>query len=244
LGEDAVFRVLMSDGRLLEGGPRAVQISDGKARSQIVGMVREEAVGKLVPPNIIVFEDAFAGISADVVYVWAHDQFAQDIVLREAPILPGDWDSSSAQIEILTEFRTDATVNVRKIKVGDESNELIDDDAVIDFGPMALIVGRAFPEAGSAFWVGDAVAPDGAPMVRKRWTESIDGWHLLTELVPWATVARELGHVHASTAPANRNRSETLQGNCLSDLAQSPVEHQSAMGYLLRLYSILGFSHL
>jgi hypothetical protein len=39
--------------------------------------------GEIVPPNQVFYRDAFDGLKADVIYIWSHGSFAQEVVLLE-----------------------------------------------------------------------------------------------------------------------------------------------------------------
>src|SRR5439155_14500392 len=85
----AVLDILTSDGKRLRGGVRAIQLTDlASGKSVTLAKVKASAPGELLPPNQIVYGDAFEGLKADVLLVWRHNYFGQEVVLREQPQLP------------------------------------------------------------------------------------------------------------------------------------------------------------
>jgi hypothetical protein len=71
LNTAAVFDLQAADGRRVRGGVRALQVTDvATGQSLVLGMVKKSVPGRLVPPNRIVYADAFDGLRADVVLEW------------------------------------------------------------------------------------------------------------------------------------------------------------------------------
>ena len=90
LNSPAVFDILTSDGKRLRGGLRAVQLTDAATgKSVVLATVKASAPGELLPPNRIVYRNAFDGLEAEVLLVWKHNAFSQDLVTFRA-VLRGD----------------------------------------------------------------------------------------------------------------------------------------------------------
>ena len=93
LNSETVLDVQGSDGKRLDGGIRAIQLVNRKdGRVETVGTIRPSVKGRIIPPDQILWEDAFQGVKADVLIVWRHNLFAQDVVLRERPKVPNGWE--------------------------------------------------------------------------------------------------------------------------------------------------------
>jgi hypothetical protein len=77
LNVEAVFDIEMSDRKRLRGGVRAIQLTDiATGQSFILGTVRESVKGRLLPPNQVLYPNAFeGGIEADVLLIWRHNAF-------------------------------------------------------------------------------------------------------------------------------------------------------------------------
>ena len=70
MNSEAVFDVQTSDGKRLRGGVRTIQLADvATGKSVSLATVKASAPGELLPPNQIVYRDAFDGLEADVVLV-------------------------------------------------------------------------------------------------------------------------------------------------------------------------------
>lgn len=63
LNVESVFDIEASDGKRIRGGLRVIQATDFLSGNTVVlGKVKHSVKGRLVPPNKIVYEDAFEGI--------------------------------------------------------------------------------------------------------------------------------------------------------------------------------------
>ncbi len=100
-----VFDVQCSNGKRITGGIRAIQITDtATGATAVLARVKASAIGKLLPPNTLLYEDCMEGLGASVVLTWRHNLFAQDVVLNERPILPEGFDPATTTLEVVTEF--------------------------------------------------------------------------------------------------------------------------------------------
>jgi hypothetical protein len=90
LNRENVFDITSEDGRRLRGGIRGIQATDLQSgNSVLIAIVRNSVPGIVVGKNRILYKDAFEGaVSADVVLVWKHNAFCQDVVLTSKPVLP------------------------------------------------------------------------------------------------------------------------------------------------------------
>ncbi|MEK7676028.1 MAG: hypothetical protein AAB676_09375, partial [Verrucomicrobiota bacterium] len=105
LNSEAVFDIQTSDGQRLRGGVRAIQLTDlATGKSLVLATVKQSAPGELVPPNRVVFRSGFEGLDADVLYVWNHNSFSQNVILNQQPALPLGMDPKTTVLEVVTEF--------------------------------------------------------------------------------------------------------------------------------------------
>lgn len=188
LNAEAVFDLEASDGRRLRGGVRQIQLTDlALGKSVVLGTVKARAPGELLPPNRVVYRDAFDGVKADVVLVGRHNYFSHDVVLREQPQLPAELDPASTRLEVVTEFveapeprRTEQVVNT-----GDGPE--LRDEVVVHFGRLAIVMGKAFPVTEAKAWLLGGLTPagEGVPIL-KQWHALADGRRFLVESVGWA----------------------------------------------------------
>ena len=194
LNSPAVFDILTSDGQRLRGGVRALQLTDvASGRSVTLASVKTSAPGELLPPNQIVYRNAFDGLDADVLLVWRHNSFSQDVVLREQPRLPDGMDPETTRLEVVTEMVEAPKPDLRRQTVPAGKAGEIEDDVVIHFGRLAFVMGQAFPVADGAAWTvgGLNVSDDGSPVL-KQWHTAPDGRTFLIESLGWAEAQQHL----------------------------------------------------
>src|SRR5881296_79516 len=78
-----------------KGGLRAIHLTDvASGQSVVLATVKRSVPGELIPPNQVVYRSAFDGVEADVLYIWKHNAFSQNIIIKEnPPPLPPGLDS-------------------------------------------------------------------------------------------------------------------------------------------------------
>ena len=193
LNAEAVFDIEMADGKRLRGGVRAIQLTDLKTgQSVVLATVKDSAPGELLPPDQIVYREAFDGLKADLLMVWRHNLFSHDVVLRERPELPAGWDAAAVRLEVITEFVEAPVPELRRQWVGREGEEKLEDHAVIDFGAMVMLMGHGFPVEGQRAWaVGGPPPAPGATPILKQYYEGPDGRRFLVESIAWPDAERQ-----------------------------------------------------
>ncbi|MBE7500183.1 MAG: hypothetical protein HS113_07715 [Verrucomicrobiales bacterium] len=177
-------------------GPRSANLvelltPDGKhLRFRMVGLTWEDrqsgerfwlarprdSVGVILPPNQVLYEDAFEEVLADIRYTYTSGALEQDVILR-APILPPEGlDPESGLVQVVTEFLNPPTAEVLTPGQGESEGESGTEnaniegmagleDSWINFGAMQITLGRAFALGESGAEVGTV---DSA-VVAKRW---------------------------------------------------------------------------
>ena len=99
-------------------------------------------------PNRVVFRSGFEGLDADVLYVWKHNSFSQNVILNEQPALPVGMDPKTTVLEVVTEF-VEAPVPVLNEQVSKQGGrpDMVD-HVTIGFGQMLVLRGHAFAVDG------------------------------------------------------------------------------------------------
>ena len=168
----------------------------------------KDAGGEWLPPNQVIYRDAFDGLHADLLYTYRKSGLEADIVLREVPPPPTDFGfrAETARLQIYTEFfdppeptrrtRILASVQDPATRAMFAEPDWIDEE--LDFGVCRIGLGRAF--AWSAREAAE-VTPDQFPSVGKRWVRVPDGRTVLLETVQYAALLDELV---ALNRPGNR----------------------------------------
>jgi hypothetical protein len=144
------------DGITLQSTPVAIDIYDPvSGQSTVVGAIQDSS-GVQISSNQILFQNAFSGICASVLYTMEMGQFHQDIILQ-GKVRPSDYGYSNdtARIRIFSEFYdgnvpekvihplfVEQDEQVRNSRV---TPDLIDE--VLGFGELVMGTGQAYTAA-------------------------------------------------------------------------------------------------
>jgi hypothetical protein len=201
LNAPAAFDILMPDGRRLRGGVRAIQLTDvASGRNVTLATLKASAPGELLPPDQILYPDAFDGLKADVLVNWKHNYFGHDIVFREQPALPEGMSPDTTRLEILTELIDAPPPEIRKQTVRAGTAGALEDHVVIHFGRLAFVMGKAFRVTNDVAWaVGGLNASDAGVPVLKQWQTLPDGRTFLVESIAWTEAQPQLRDLPAAT---------------------------------------------
>jgi hypothetical protein len=230
LNTDAVFDISAPDGTRLRGGVRAIQLTDlATGKSVVLGTVKGQAPGELLPPNQIVFRDAFEGVvRADVVIVWKHNFFAQDVVLRSRPRLPDGMSPESTVLEVVTEFINPPQPELRQQAISDKNQPDFLNDIVIYFGRLAMIGGKAFAVDPDAGYIFDRNPSSEGTLVRKRWHKLPDGSRtFLLESIAWNDLRPHMDQFRVpqadATTPLRLNNERIWPRRLLASTQRKPL---------------------
>ncbi len=167
----------------------------------------KQSQGELLPPNQVLYRDAFDGVQADVLYEYRLLGVVQDVILREKLPSPSEFGFASNEgvtLEVVTEWLTDANVEVTDRTVGQRlpraGREVKDQN--IRIGVMEFGNGIGFPTQT------DQPLVDSFD-VKKRW-ETRGNRKLLYEAIDLPTVANLLAQLPARAGrpvgrPGNNN---------------------------------------
>jgi hypothetical protein len=161
---------------------------DAASGRQVVLAGVKDAGGEFLPPNQVIYRDAFEGLHADVVYTYRKSGVEQDVVLREAPADPEDFGllAEATQLEVMTEVfespepaaraRVIASAKDPAVRAAMAEPDLVDHD--LDFGTFQMGQGKAFGDGAARRQLDD-------PDVAKRWHKAPDGRTALIEAVQY-----------------------------------------------------------
>jgi hypothetical protein len=186
--------------------------SSGK--SAWIGTVRRRE-GRVLPPNQVIYEDAFEGIRADIRYTYTSGAFEADVILRQNPSLPPGFGADTARLRVITAFKNHpdggklAPVSitmplkreldpVRRAAMAQPDFE----DSLLDFGAMQMVPGRAFSTQDAQDM---RISELGSP-VAKQWIRHDENTSLLFESVEYSAVRATL---QGLPAQAGRPRAAT-----------------------------------
>ncbi len=191
LNAESVFDIQTPDKKRIRGGVRAILVTDfSTGRSHILGTVKDNAPGKLFPPNLVVYADAFDGLMADVVLEWRQQHFTHDVVLRERPKLPEGFDPQTSRLEIITEIVDSPIPEIKEQPLeikSDKPIKPVPDHVLIKLDSLSMIMGKAFLTNNSDRWIATdpGSIPEGASSVLKQWLVADDGRDFLVESISW-----------------------------------------------------------
>lgn len=192
MNAEAVFDIEASDGKRIRGGVRTLQLTDlSSGQTARLGTVKESVRGELLPPNKLLYADAFDGIEADVLLVWKHNAFSHDVLLKERPELPAGWHAENVRLEVVTEFIVNEEPGLRKTPVRTPAGVQLEDALVVDFGALDIITGKAFRLNDETAVNLGGLTTHGTP-VQKQWHRTEDGRRFLIESLSWAEAEREM----------------------------------------------------
>lgn len=184
LNDPSSFEIQGADGTRLRGGVRSIILTDSaKGMSVQLAAVRQSVPAELDPPNRVIYRDAFeGGARSDVVMIWRHNYFAQEVVLRSRVRLPKSYCPETTRLEIHTELIDPPPAQVTERRTA----EGLDDHSFIRLGGLALPPGRAITvdESCGASLGGPSPRTEGV-LIGKRWDRRPDGGTFLVESVPW-----------------------------------------------------------
>ncbi len=190
--------------------------------------MKQSVPGELIPPNQVLYRSAFDGVEADVLYIWKHNSFSQNVILKEnPPPLPPGLEPATTRLEIVTELVQAPDVQITSQVLRKEGNIDVVDHGLISFGEMLAVPGSAFPvDGGSSLnLTGPYTAPGNAIPVFKRWHTLEDGRKFVIESVRWQQIEPALRDLRARAANPARRELNVAQGRAWPKPAAVEPKH-------------------
>lgn len=175
-----IIELQTPDGQWLRSRVWGVAYFDASSGESVLLAEVKESEGQLTGDNVVNYPDAFTDVQADVRYTYTRAGFEQDVVLREQPPTPEEFNLNpkTTRLQVLTEFVEAGTPAKQSRQAGGLA------DVTLGFGEMNI-------GAGKAFSVDAAGANTGHVPVAKQW-ERIEGRDFLIEEVLHEKVANQL----------------------------------------------------
>jgi len=177
------------DGLKLQSRPIALSYDDGS--NTVLFAVLTNATGAILPStNQVIYQGAFTGVAADLLYTYTKAGFEQNIILRAQPPTPDSFglNPQTARLQVLTEFFNPPQPAVATMALPEQAGISLTDEN-LNFGVMNMVQGRAFLLGSDT--------QDGGVLVSKSWVQ-LGGRQFLVEEVPVAALADELAQLSAS----------------------------------------------
>src|ERR1039458_8991004 len=128
-----------SDGKHLTSHVTGLSYFDSASGTNILIASVKDCQGKILPPNQVIYEDAFDGFKASVRYTYTRGSFEQDIILLESPALPEAYglDPATTRLVVMTEFLNPPQPAVQESVIKDPAGAPLQDDT-LDFGALHI----------------------------------------------------------------------------------------------------------
>ena len=163
------------DGKRLTSHVLGLSYFDAATGTNVLIAEVTNCQGRILPPNQVIYEDAFDSINACVRYTYTRSGLEQDIILEEAPPPPEAYslNPETTRLVVMTEFINPPQPTIQQSLAEDSGGGPLEDDA-LDFGTMRM-------GPGTGFLLGpDATGP--GLKVFKQWAK-IEGRQFLIEQV-------------------------------------------------------------
>jgi hypothetical protein len=236
------------DGKRFRSHVLGVSYYDAASGKSVMLAEVQNSQGQVVPPNQVIYTNAFDSINADIRYTYKRSGLSQDVILRED--LPGPEDyglnPESTRLEVITEF-LDPPVPQKKQKVlrkEKDSNRraaMVEPDftdETLSFGAMRMVPGKAFnlqeakpapqkPATSSNAQPPPVIEKEKAVPVGKRWTK-LEGRDFLIEAVEYASVKEQLKSLPMHKADAKGGKKQASNQRELPDrrVAQNDSDNE------------------
>jgi hypothetical protein len=204
--------LLTPDGQRFQARILGLAYFDAASGKSVLVAELKDAAGQVVPPNQVLYLDAFTDCQADVRFTCRKGSFQQDVILRQAPPAPERFGlpGPTTRLQVWTEFfdppqaarepvvlHVEAEPALRRAMV---APDLVDEQ--VAFGATRLGSGRAFSiETEAASRAGlpvERLAP-----VAKQWAV-VDGRQFLVESVEYPALKPLLDTLPQAAVPQPR----------------------------------------
>jgi hypothetical protein len=168
------IELVTPDGLQLYSRPVGLSYDDGT--NTVIIAVLTNSFGQVLGVNQVIYTNAFAGLTADLLYTYTKAGFEQDIVLRQQPPTPESLglNPDMAKLQVFTEFFSPPQPDIQSNTLPAQAGLSLADES-LGFGQMQMIQGRAFLLGTNA--------TDAGAMVAKQWVQA-NGRQFLVEEVP------------------------------------------------------------
>ena len=195
--EEGSITLTAGEGVLLRSSLLALTYYDAWSGREVVLATVKDAIGQFLPPNRLVYRDAFEGLQADVVYTYRKSGLEQDVILLECPPDPEDLGllAETTRLEVFTEFFEAPNPEIRprvldRVEDAEIRAAMVEPDWVdeeLDFGPFWMGAGRAL---SLDEWE-TRRSTDAGIEIGKRWVQQ-DGRTVLVESADYWLLASQL----------------------------------------------------
>jgi hypothetical protein len=216
------------DGIVLGTAPVAIGLYNPVTGDSLIIASVTNSIGTLADSNVVVYENAFNGISGNIVYTLQRGSFSQDIIW-EQNIDPADYDfpTNSTEIQIFSAFNSPEPQQVARPLYVETNQEIRAQmaspdfmDHTLKFGQLKFAPGRAFSTTATNRFTGAAIAKS---------FENISGQSYLIESIRYSDIRKQLQALPrvASSRIKNHSRNHREAANQQSPDSQGAGSNHS-----------------
>lgn len=241
-------------GQVFQSHPLGLYYFDAASGKAAVISTSKDTMGQLAPPNQVVYTNAFTGLTADMMYVYAKEGFEQNVVLLQAPPPPDHYGLAPAttRLEVWTAFdNSPALKSQRPVVLKQETDSRFRPSMVEpDLIDRLLFFGDSWFPVGTAFIMDDSRMPPPNQPARVRLTSPSDTNHvpvaknmvtinnqtILIESVNYVDLLPKLKTLQQAALPGDRSekKQQVAQGRKLPPLLcaqreEKPMQLASAL---------------
>ncbi|HEX3717986.1 MAG TPA: hypothetical protein VH595_08460 [Verrucomicrobiae bacterium] len=215
-------RLTSPNGQVFSSTVYGLSYRDASTGTNVLIAPLQDSIGQIVGQNQAVYTNAFSGVNADIEYIYKVEGMEQNIVLREQPPSPADFNLNpeTTFFEVVTKF-FNAPVASKSTVISTN----VTDDRVIGFKDM--LMGQ-----GVAFLIGNQSQGSGSGFgVTKHWAPQEDGLAILFEEVPYSALSNVANALplHSSNAKPAKEIRRTASLKAPSQKASAGVQNTSSM---------------
>jgi hypothetical protein len=133
------------DGKRLTSHVLGLSYFDAATGTNVLIAEVTNCQGRILPPNQVIYADAFDGLKASVRYTYTIGGFEQDVILLESPAPPEAYglNPETTRLVVMTEFLNPPQPALVQTVTTNASGASLQDDT-LDFGAMQTGVGTGF----------------------------------------------------------------------------------------------------
>ena len=203
-----------ASGQVFQSRPLGLYYADPSSGKVAQVALVQPGPGLLYAPNVLVFTNAFSGLNADLILVWARNGFEQNVLLKQSPPTPESFGLSSASCRLQMWTAMDQCpepVEDRPALLGSGlwDHILIFPDCWFPVGSAYEFGSAPLPNAGEAATVRPVSPSDNSAFPTAKSLVTIADQKVLIEEINYSdllTAFKALGH--ASLPPSNPNAVE------------------------------------
>ncbi len=196
------------DGKRFRSHVTGLAYTDSASGRSVMIAELRDTIGALVPPNRVIYADAFAGdCRADIRYTYTAGGLEQDIIIFRSPPPPEAWGlpSQTTRLECFTEFiempagnRTEVILNTARDR--EQAKRMVEPDLIdqhLDFGAFKMPTGYVFPVGA------ELTLENGIPTGKS--IDTIEGRTFLIERVDYSAIQQHLTQLPQAAAVRKKN---------------------------------------